>query len=156
MVNCINQSKFILGSICVIPLNDYEKFVKTTDLKVDADDNIQFYLDGWDEEHGEVHGVIKRMRRGDYDEVSLEKYGHKVSTFLIQFGLKKTLDKFPECKRDLVKELGDEHWYKTRFIQSGLNMDWSGIEGANMEKLKKRVEQGNLIGHGSNREEKQS
>lgn len=35
-------------------MNDYEKFVETTDLKVDADDDIQFYLDGMNEEHGEA------------------------------------------------------------------------------------------------------
>jgi len=121
----------------------YEEFVKTTDLKVDADDDIQFYFDGYNEEHGEVSGVIKRMRRGDY--------GLEVSTHLIKYGLKSTLIEFDKCRGDLLKEIGDEHWYLTRFIQCfGLN--WNNIEQLNMMKLKARMEQNKIMGSGSSRE----
>ena len=44
-------------------LSKYEEFVKTTDI---SDHYFQFYLDGMNEENGEISGVFKRMRRGDY------------------------------------------------------------------------------------------
>ncbi len=44
-------------------MNNYEKFVRDNSFSVS--DDIQFYLDGMNEEYGEISGVIKRMRRGD-------------------------------------------------------------------------------------------
>ena len=113
----------------------YEEFVKTTDLKVDADDDIQFYFDGYNEEHGEVSGVIKRMRRGDYDKLRTHHGSNlHVSEYLIEFGLKETLEEWDECRGDLMKEIGDEHWYLTRFLQVN-NITWDQIERINMMKL---------------------
>lgn len=130
-------------------MNSYEKFVETTDLKVDADDDIQFYLDGMNEEHGEISGVIKRMRRGDYDYLAFD--GITVSKFLIRHGLKKTLVEFDKPRSDLLKEIGDHHWYQTRFLQV-IGISWNQVEMLNMVKLKKRVSQNQIIGKGSNRE----
>lgn len=129
----------------------YEEFVETTDLKVDADDDIQFYLDGYNEEHGEISGVIKRMRRGDYDKHG-GRGGFRCSEYLIKYGLKKTLLEFDECRIDLLKEIGDEHWYITRFLQV-IGITWNQVEKLQIIKLKKRVEQNKIIGSGSNREE---
>ena len=70
--------------------NEYEEFIKTTDLKIDSEDDLQFYLDGYDEEHGEIHGVIKRMRRGDYDKRG-GVGGLRCSEYLIKYGLKTTI-----------------------------------------------------------------
>ena len=42
---------------------DYFDFVGTTDL---SNNNLQFYLDGMNEENGEISGIFKRVRRGDY------------------------------------------------------------------------------------------
>lgn len=132
-------------------MTEYENFIKTTDLKVDASDDIQFYLDGMNEEHGEIYGVIKRMRRGDYDEMGMTCADVKVSTYLIQHGLKSTLHRFPDCMYDLVKEIGDHHWYETRFLQV-LELSWKDIENINMSKIKIRFAQGKILGSGSNRE----
>ncbi len=134
-------------------MTEYENFIKTTDLKVNADDDIQFYLDGMSEEHGEIYGVIKRMRRGDYDKMGIEYADVKVSVYLIEHGLKPTLNKFPDCMYDLVKEIGDHHWYETRFLQV-LELSWKSVDDVNMSKLKRRVTQGQIIGKGSDRETK--
>lgn len=124
-------------------MNTYEEFVKTTDMKVD---DIQFYLDGYNEEHGEISGVIKRIRRGDYDETDIH-YGDKCSVYLTKHGLKKTLVEFDECRGDLLKEIGDEHWYLTRFIQC-IGLNWNNIEQLNMIKLKERQKRNLIIGKG--------
>lgn len=131
--------------------SEYEDFIKTTDLKVNADDDIQFYLDGYNEEHGEISGVIKRMRRGDYDNSLINI---NVSGYLIKHGLKETLSepRFIQCRIDLLKEIGDEHWYLTRFLQT-INTTWTAVEAANMIKLKERVKKNLIIGKGSSREE---
>jgi len=130
-------------------MNNYEEFVKTTDLKVDADDDIQFYLDGMNEEHGEISGVIKRARRGDYDDIIIDEL--TASRFLIKYGLKKTLIEFDKIREDLIKEIGDHHWYQTRFIQV-IGLSWNNIEELNKIKLKCRLEKNQIIGSGSNRE----
>ena len=130
-------------------MNNYEEFVKTTDFKVDADDDIQFYLDGMNEEHGEIFGVIKRMRRGDYDDLTIDSV--TVSKYLIKYGLKNTIIEFDKPRGDLLKEIGDEHWYLTRFLQV-IGISWNQIKLLNMEKLKKRVSQNKIIGSGSYRE----
>lgn len=131
--------------------SEYEEFISTTDLKVDADDDLQFYLDGYNEEHGEISGVIKRMRRGDYDHLDSELQGWICSKYLMRHGLKETLKYFDQCRYDLLKEIGDEHWYLTRFLQV-IGISWDQVEQLNMTKLKKRVEQNIIIGSGSNRE----
>ena len=52
---------------------------------------------------------------------------------------------------DLVKEIGDHHWYETRFLQV-LELSWKDIENINMSKIKIRFAQGKILGSGSNRE----
>lgn len=132
--------------------SEYEEFIKTTDLKVDAEDDLQFYLDGYDEEHGEIHGVIKRMRRGDYDDLRDDATTYRTSKYLIEFGLKRTLSRFDKCREDLLKEIGDEHWYLTRFLQ-GIGITWDQTEKLNTLKLVERVKKNMIIGKGSSREE---
>jgi len=122
-------------------LLDYWKFTKTTDI---SDHDLQFYLDGMSEEHGELFGVFKRMRRGDYGVWTKQAFKDGLP-------LKKILDFNSEALRDVKKELGDHHWYETRFIQE-LGYDWKHIEDVNMSKLDKRVETGTLMGKGDDRE----
>jgi len=120
---------------------DYEDFVKTTDV---SNHDIQFYLDGMNEENGEINGIFKRIRRGDYgnDIRSLIESGERLSYVI-------TLD--DEIMNDLLKEIGDRHWYTTRLLQQ-LHVTWGDIEKINMEKLKKRKETNTILGSGDKRE----
>ena len=117
---------------------DYEKFV----MDIPRND-IQLELDGMGEECGEIFGVIKRMRRGDY--------GGEVQQYIIKYGLKNTLQSFDKPRMDLLKEIGDLHYYITRIIlEIGVNREY--IELLNRAKYENRLEKGNLLGKGSNRE----
>jgi len=115
--------------------------VKTTDL---SDHDLQFYLDGMSEEHGELFGVFKRMRRGDYGEFTKSLFKKKK-----QLGEILNIDY--DALEDVVKEIGDRHWYETRFLQE-LGLSWEYIEKSNQDKLEKRKETKTLMGHGDNRE----
>ena len=120
---------------------NYEDFVRKAN-RGPAGDDIQFYLDGMAEEHGEVFGVIKRMRRGDF--------GQDVQKSILKCGLKETLLKYSECRKKLILEIGDHHYYETKFLQK-LGLTWDGIEFANISKLEKRIKNDTIVGKGDNR-----
>lgn len=116
--------------------------METTDI---SNHQLQFYLDGMSEEHGELIGIFKRVRRGDYGEEAKRD---------IEFeGLKYVIENYPAITKDVQKELGDYDWYKLRFEQ---NLEWSRklIDDINMKKLKKRKNTETIMGHGDEREEK--
>ncbi len=123
-------------------MNDYEKFVKTTDVKIGEHD-LEFYFDGMREESGEISGVLKRIRRGDY--------GQDARDFAMKKGVGSVLKINKQARLDFMKEIGDEHWYQTRALQE-LGLTWEDIESMNIEKLKKRLETGTIVGKGDNRE----
>lgn len=120
---------------------EYSDFVKTTDIKAGQHD-IEFYFDGMREENGEISGILKRVRRGDY--------GEGAQLMLRQEGMLATIQSYTNILLDLIKEIGDEHWYQTRALQE-IGIDWDTIEKANMEKLAKRVEKGTIVGKGDDR-----
>lgn len=66
--------------------------------------------------------------------------------------IKKALVEFDECRSDLLKEIGDEYWYLTRFIQC-IGLNWNNIEKLNIIKLKERQKRNLIIGKGNNRED---
>lgn len=128
---------------------EYEDFVKTTDLTLKKED-LQFYLDGMNEENGEVSGIFKRVRRGDYNFL---KEGSQLfpSELISKHGIKIVLEVFPEIKEDVLKEIGDRHWYTTRFLQR-IGSSMSEVELINMKKLSERVAQKKIMGKGDARE----
>lgn len=119
----------------------YEKFVKTTD-KSDNND-LQFYLDGMSEEGGEVSGIFKRIRRGDYGRDSKLGISMKGLHWVILHNTK--------IRDDILKEIGDRHWYTTRFLQQ-IGASWALVETINQTKLTKREETGTILGRGDDRE----
>ena len=118
---------------------DYEDFVETTDV---SNQSIQFYLDGMNEENGEISGIFKRVRRGDYGEEAMKKIETE--------GVLWVIENIRGVKTDLLKEIGDRHWYTTRFLQK-IDSDWLLVERLNMDKLKKRVKDNTIIGKGDDR-----
>ena len=50
-------------------LKEYNKIIEDTDV---SNKSFQFYLDGMSEESGEISGVLKRVRRGDYGTMAQE------------------------------------------------------------------------------------
>ena len=132
-------------------MTDYEEFCENMDQGRGKKIDIQFYLDGIAEEHGEIFGVLKRARRGDYDDIlDAMHYQAYPSNHMKEYGIKETLKTFPKVREDFIKEVGDHHWYMTRLLQR-LGFSWEEIETENMEKLKKRIKKKNLVGKGSNR-----
>ena len=123
-------------------MTDYEDAVRGTDNG--KHDDVQFYLDGMSEEHGEIYGVFKRMRRGDY--------GEKVMMEVKMRGVAFALRCNRQCLHDFIKETGDHHWYMTRLLQR-LELCWDDIEGTNLIKIKIRAAKKQILGKGSNREE---
>lgn len=125
---------------------DYNEFIKTTDL---SDHGLQFYLDGMNEENGEISGIFKRMRRGDYgDEIKqmFAEFDHKLNEIILTD---------ERIRIDLLKEIGDRHWYSTRLLQK-IKSSWGVVEKLNQEKLEKRQKTNKLMGHGDNREDEVS
>ena len=119
----------------------YENFCRKYDKgNMDA----QFYLDGIAEEHGEIFGVIKRVRRGDYD-VFYRPEDYKPSAFIKKYGIEKTVAKYYKIEHDLTLEIGDHHWYLTRLLQK-LSLSWELVEDKNMEKLETRLDNDEIIG----------
>ena len=108
-------------------------------------DVFQFCLDGMNEEHGEINGVIKRMRRGDY--------GVSVQNSIVRVGLQNTLMAFPRCKDDLLQEIGDYHCYTTKFL-SMLNLTIHDAENRNVIKYElKHPPKHTTINTGNKRED---
>ena len=122
----------------------YEEFIETTDI---SNHELQFYLDGMSEEHGELIGIFKRVRRGDY--------GEEAKRDIEVEGIQYVIENYPAITKDVQKELGDYDWYKLRFEQ---NLGWSRkmIDKINWDKLAKRKEVGKIMGHGDERENEPS
>ncbi len=118
---------------------DYQEFVKSTDV---SNCNLQFYVDGMTEENGEISGILKRVRRGDYGEIAKND--------IDVFGLKYVITNYNDIKNDLLKEIGDRHWYTTRLLQE-IESTWDEVEWINRKKLTKRKTDGKIMGHGDNR-----
>jgi len=120
---------------------EYDEFIGTTDL---SNHDIQYYLDGMNEENGEISGIFKRVRRGDYGEEAKRD---------IEFeNIKYVIDNYPKISNDLVKEIGDRHWYTLRLLQK-IGVTWEEVMAINQDKLTKRKEQSKIMGHGDRREE---
>ncbi len=118
----------------------YEDFAEETDV---SNQNVQFYLDGMNEENGEISGIFKRIRRGDYG-VEAKSVIDTVK------GLEWILSNVKGVKEDVLKEIGDRHWYTTRFLQQ-IGSTWKEVEIINVDKLKKRLKEGKIVGKGDNR-----
>ena len=119
---------------------DYFDFVKTTDI---SNHNLQFYLDGMNEENGEISGVLKRVRRGDY--------GEDAKMEIEERGIKWVISVYPDIKLAIIKEIGDRHWYTTRLLQE-IGQNWEVVEQTNISKLSNRKKRGVIMGHGDERE----
>lgn len=118
----------------------YEDFVKTTDI---SNHNPIFYVFGLIEEAGEIAGICKRAMRGDYGQ------GVKRDT---EVGNWKMVFENESVKKDIMKEDGDNEWYKTRLGQI-IGYTRAERDNMNQDKLMKRKSTGTLMGHGDNREE---
>ena len=124
-------------------MDEYEDFVITTDVRAE-EHNLEFYLDGFREEVGEVSGVLKRIRRGDY--------GEDCRSMAKVYGLSRVFQSFHEPLIDFLKEFGDSRWYATRALQE-IGQSWADVDRMNMAKLKKRLETKTIVGKGDAREE---
>ena len=120
---------------------NYEDFVETTDK---SNHNLQFYIDGMNEENGEISGIFKRVRRGDYGEDAKSDIDQ-------HNGINYIVIAYPKIKMDILKEMGDRHWYTTRFLQE-IGSSWLEVETINKDKLTKREKTNTILGHGDNRE----
>jgi len=116
---------------------NYEDFVKTTDI---SNHGLQFYLDGMNEENGEISGVLKRVRRGDYGKDAKSAIDDSYA------GIKWVIQNFPDIKMDLLKEIGDRHWYTIRFLQE-IGETWNFVKQINQNKLTNRKDKGVIMGH---------
>jgi len=121
-------------------LEEYEKIIEQTDI---SNKSFQFYLDGMSEESGEISGVLKRVRRGDYGDQAQE---------LIEApdGVLKVLENFPDAKEDFLQEVGDREWYTNRALNR-LGLTLGDILAKNAEKVKGRKKDGTILGKGDKR-----
>ena len=121
-------------------LDEYEKIIKETDI---SNQSFQFYLDGMSEESGEISGVLKRVRRGDYGSLAQE---------LIEGfdGVLKVLENFPDVKEDLLQEIGDREWYTNRALER-LGLTLGDVLQMNATKVIGRKNNGTIRGKGDKR-----
>jgi len=127
-------------------LKEYEKIIKETDV---SNHTLQFYLDGMSEESGEINGVLKRIRRGDYD-TEKDTTDTKVSEIIERLGLNYVLFNFPDILNDLLDEIGDREWYTNRFLNS-LGLTFMDVLERNAKKVKGREHKGTILGKGDKR-----
>lgn len=121
-------------------LGEYEKIINETDI---SNKSFQFYLDGMSEESGEISGVLKRVRRGDYGSLAQELIeGHD--------GVLKVLENFPDVKEDLLQEIGDREWYTNRALNR-LGLTLGEVLQMNAIKVKRRIDNGTIRGKGDKR-----
>ncbi len=97
------------------------------------------------EENGEISGVLKRVRRGDYGEDA------KIEIDDPERGLKWVISTYADIKLAIIKEIGDRHWYTTRLLQE-IGQSWEVVEQTNISKLSTRKKKGVIMGHGDERE----
>jgi NTP pyrophosphatase (non-canonical NTP hydrolase) len=120
-------------------LEEYE-IINETDI---SNKSFQFYLDGMSEESGEISGVLKRVRRGDYGSLAQELIeGHD--------GVLKVLENFPDVKEDLLQEIGDREWYTNRALNR-LGLTLGEVLQMNAIKVKRRIDDGTIRGKGDHR-----
>jgi len=124
----------------ILDFKDYEEFTESTDI---SNQSLQFYLDGMSEEGGELSGIFKRVRRGDFGPIAQE---------MIEApnGVLKVLENFPEVKKVVISEIGDRHWYTTRFLNK-IKVGWNDVMDYNKVKIVKREKDGTIMGHGEDR-----
>jgi len=127
-------------------LEEYEKIIEQTDV---SNHRLQFYLDGMSEESGEISGVLKRVRRGDYD-TGKDTTDTKVSEIIERLGLEYVLLNFPNVLEDLLDEIGDREWYTNRFLNS-LGLTFMDVLEKNAKKVKGRKHEGTILGKGDKR-----
>ena len=127
-------------------LEEYEKIIEQTDV---SNHTLQFYLDGMSEESGEISGVLKRVRRGDYDTAK-DTTDTKVSEIIERLGLNYVLLNFPNILEDLLDEMGDREWYTNRFLNS-LGLTFMDLLEKNAKKVKGRKHEGTILGKGDKR-----
>ena len=123
-------------------LDEYEKITNSTDI---SNHSLQFYLDGMSEESGEINGVLKRVRRGDYDTTD-----DKVSEIIERLGLNYVLFNFPDILNDLLDEIGDREWYTVRFLNN-LDLTFMDVLERNAKKVIGRKKDGTILGKGDKR-----
>lgn len=127
-------------------IKEYEKIIEETDV---SNHTLQFYLDGMSEESGEINGVLKRIRRGDYD-TGKDTTDTKVSEIIERLGLNYVLFNFPDILNDLLDEIGDREWYTNRFLNS-LGLTFMDVLERNAKKVKGRKNNGTILGKGDHR-----
>ena len=121
-------------------LKEYEKIIEGTDV---SNKSFQFYLDGMSEESGEISGVLKRVRRGDYGEPAQEMIEERD-------GVYKVLENFPDIKEDFLQEVGDREWYTNRALER-LGLTLGDVLQMNATKVIGRKENGTIRGKGDKR-----
>ena len=121
-------------------LKEYEKIIEETDI---SNKSFQFYLDGMSEESGEISGVLKRVRRGDYEKIAQE---------MIEApdGVLKVLENFPDVKEDFLQEVGDREWYTNRALNR-LKLTLGDVLDMNAKKVIGRKRDGTIRGRGDKR-----
>ena len=125
----------------ILDFKEYEKFTESTDI---SNQSIQFYLDGISEEGGELSGIFKRIRRGDFGDHA--KYDIEDP----DKGLEYVIRHYPEIKKAIVSEIGDRHWYTTRLLTK-IKVGWNDVMEYNKAKLEERKKDNTIMGHGEER-----
>ena len=121
-------------------LEEYEKIIEETDV---SNKSFQFYLDGMSEESGEISGVFKRVRRGDYGKIAQEMIEAPDGVF-------KVLQNFPNIKEDFLQEVGDREWYTNRALKR-IKLTLGDILQMNATKVIGRKDKGTILGKGDHR-----
>jgi len=121
-------------------LKEYNKIIEDTDV---SNKSFQFYLDGMSEESGEISGVLKRVRRGDYGKIAQE---------MIEApdGVLKVLENFPDILEDFLQEVGDREWYTNRALNR-LKLTLGHVLEMNAKKVIGRKKNGTILGKGDKR-----
>jgi len=121
-------------------LDEYNKIIEDTDV---SNKSFQFYLDGMSEESGEISGVLKRVRRGDYGKIAQE---------MIEApdGVLKVLENFPDILEDFLQEVGDREWYTNRALNR-LKLTLGHVLEMNAKKVIGRKKNGTILGKGDKR-----
>jgi len=107
-------------------LTAYEAACEKSDI---SDRTVDFYVESMAEEVGEIISYVKRLHRGDYERLN------------------------DEMKKEIMGELGDLIWPIVR-MSHAMGYTFEYVLLHNQSKVLKRLDQGTLMGRGSNREEK--
>jgi len=122
-------------------LEEYEDIINSTDI---SNRSLQFYLDGMSEESGEIAGVFKRIRRGDFGE------DVKREITEIEDNLAKLIKEHPKIKMAIIHEIGDREWYTNRFLKT-IDSNMNEVLEENAKKVKRRISDGTIMGDGDER-----